>query len=89
MSTVTSPSSSDLPTLNALVAQQENVLNGPLTNIGNDGTNTTFNINAMDGTPPKNTIITTGSVPTGSTTIASGQIYISGVLTAATAYRPT
>lgn len=78
----------DLTFINGLVAQQENVLRGPLVAIGNDGSETILSINGMAGKPTANAMITTASVPSSATTIGAGQIFISGTLTSATAYRP-
>jgi len=87
--TVAADPSWDLATINTFVAQEENTLQGPLTKIGNDGSNTTLDINVMGGKPTKNAVITIGNPPAGSTSINSAQIYISGTLTNATAYRPS
>jgi hypothetical protein len=86
--TVTAEPNWDLSTINTFVAQQENVLQGPLTKIGNDGSKTTLDIDLMGGKPKKNAMITTGNLPAGATEINTAQIYISGALTAATSYRP-
>jgi hypothetical protein len=80
----------DLPKLNVFVAEQENVLQGVLTKIGNDGSKTTLDID--DGVnqraPDKNSVITTGSPPAGATKLNTAQIFVSGRLESATAYRP-
>jgi hypothetical protein len=88
MTTVTAEPNWDLSTLNTFVAQQENVLQGPLTKIGNDGSKTTLDIDLMAGKPQKNAVITTGNPPAGATKINTAQVYISGGLTSATSYRP-
>jgi len=77
----------DLPTLNTFVSQQENTLAGPLTKIGNSNGKTTLDIDVAAGIPAKNAVITTGNPPATATTINSDNIYISGTLTQATAYR--
>lgn len=85
---VTAEPDTDLATLNTFVAQQENVLQGPLTKIGNDGNKTTLDIDDLEGKPEKNAKITTGAPPTGATVISKGRIFVSGALTSATSYRP-
>ena len=61
---------------------------GPLTNIGNDGTYTTIGIDTDAGLPASHTVIVTSSpIPQGTTQVATGQIFVSGTITAATAYR--
>jgi hypothetical protein len=89
MATLTADPSWNLDTLNTFVAQQENFLRGPLTKIGNDGTNTTLDIDDVNGDKPtKNTIITISSVPAGATKLNTGNVFISSTLVVATAYRP-
>ena len=90
MTTLTAQPGWDLPTLNTFVADQENFLRGPLTKIGNDGSQTTIDIDDLSGDKPaKNAVITIGEPPAGTTKIGTGTIFISGVLAIATAYRPT
>ena len=89
MVTLTADPSWNFDTLNTFVAQQENFLRGPLTKIGNDGTNTTLDIDDINGDKPiKNAVITMGSLPAGATKINTNNIFISGTLVIATAYRP-
>ena len=80
----------DLATLNTFVADQENVMQGPLVKIGNNRSKTALSIDdeQPDGKPAKNAVITTGPLPAGATKIGTGTIFISGVLAVATAYRP-
>lgn len=78
-----------LAELNQFVTQSEKRLMGPLTAIGNNNNKTTLTIDenaASNPTPPSQ--ITTGALPVGATRIGDGQVYISGNLTSATAYRP-
>jgi hypothetical protein len=79
-----------LTQLNQFVSQSENGLLGPLISIGNHNKKTVIEINDLDpaGPPPKPSVITTGGPPAGATTIGVGQVYISGTLTQATAYKP-
>ncbi len=88
MSVVTADPGWDLVQLNTFVAQMENVLRGPLTKIGNDGTSTTLDIDDPTGKPAKNAVITIGQPPGGAKTIGTDSIFVSGVLSKATAYRP-
>jgi len=77
--------------LNIFLKEQETVLGGPLTRIGNKDGKTTLEINDLDpaGAPaPPSVIITSGAPPAGAQVIGTGKIYVSGALTDATAYRP-
>ena len=90
MTILTAQPSWDLPTLNTFVAQQENFLRGPLTKIGNNGSQTTLDIDDLaDDGPAKNAVITLGSLPAGATKINTDAIFVSGALVVATAYRPS
>jgi hypothetical protein len=76
--------------LNQFVSQSEIGLQGPLVSIGNQNNKTVIGINDLDpgGAPSKSSEVTTGTPPTGATIIGVGQVYISGTLTQATAYKP-
>lgn len=89
MTILTGQPSWDLATLNTFIADQENFLRGPLTKIGNDGTETTLDIDDLaDDGPAKNAVITLGPPPAGATKINTDAIFVSGALVIATAYRP-
>jgi hypothetical protein len=89
MTKVTAEPTWDVATLNTFVSQQEDVLAGPLTKIGNSNGKTTLELDTLAGTPAKHAMITAGRPPATATIINSDKIYISSVLTQATAYRPT
>jgi hypothetical protein len=79
-----------LAELNQFVSEQETILGGPLTNIGNKDGKTTITINDLDpnGSPATHSVITTSAPPAGAKVIGAGKIYVSGTLTDATAYKP-
>ncbi len=79
-----------LDQLNEFLADREDNLDGPLTAIENGNGKTRLTIDDQDpaGTPPKHSLITLGAVPAGATQIGADQVYISGTLTKATAYKP-
>jgi hypothetical protein len=78
-----------LADLNKLVAQQEDQL-GPLTGIGNDGTQTLLTFDMDQDPPAKHAIIATGTspVPAGSAKVCAGKVFVAGTLTDAVAARP-
>jgi hypothetical protein len=79
-----------LDQLNQFVADQEDVLDGPLAAIGNGNGKTQLTIDDQDpaGTPPEHSLITLGGVPAGARQIGTGRVYITGTLNNATAYSP-
>ena len=89
MSVVIADPSWDDATINKFIAEQEGILQGPLTKIGNKNGSTTLQINDLAGKPAKNAAITTGNPPVGATLISTDKIFISGTLKTATAYRPS
>ena len=83
---------SDLPTINQVGAQNEAVL-GPLIDIGNDGAQTILTFDTDGAAPAKGAVLTADQggqpdVPTGSSKIKSGQVFVSGALTGCTSSRP-
>lgn len=78
-----------LPQLNQFVAQQEGALQGPLTAIGNGGGQTKLTIDDLDpsGAPANPSVITVDAIPPGKVPIGGGQVFISGTLTNAAAYK--
>ncbi len=88
MSIISIDPSWDEAAINKLIGQQEDVLHGPLTKIGNDGTNTIITIGDADGKPAKHAMISSGNLPAGAQLINTAKIFIKGALTTATAYRP-
>jgi hypothetical protein len=79
-----------LDQLNQFVSQSESRLLGPLTAIGNANGKTTIEIDDSDpaGKPTKSSKIAVGALPPGAIVIGTGQIFISGTLAQATAYKP-
>jgi hypothetical protein len=89
MAIVEADPSSTLAQLNQLVAQSEKRLLGPLTAIGNSNGKTTLTIDEQAaGYPNPPSQISTSQLPAGATKIGDGEVYISGTLTDATAYKP-
>jgi hypothetical protein len=86
MSTINVPAATDLPGINAILAQMEES-DGPLTAMGNDGTNTTLTFDDAGTNPTVFAVIAAGVPPAGATTVCSGTIFIAGTQTAATATR--
>ncbi|HEY2071081.1 MAG TPA: hypothetical protein VGG48_16105 [Rhizomicrobium sp.] len=81
---------STIDQVNQIVSQNEQIT-GPITAMGNDGTNSTFDFDATVSTlPVKIAIIVpnTSPAPASSTSVCTGTIFIAGVLTPCTAYRP-
>ena len=80
----------NLDQLNQFVADREDVLQGPLTAIGNGNGKTRLTIDDQDpaGAPSKHSLITLGGIPAGATLIGADRVYISGNLTNAAAYKP-
>jgi hypothetical protein len=77
-----------LEDLNQFLADIEEVLEGPLTDIGHDNVWTLLTIDSAAGKPPKASEITLGAKPVDATLIGTGQVYIKGILTNAAAYKP-
>ncbi len=89
MSVIIVEPASDLATINTLIAQQEDFLQGPLTRIGNKNGKTTLQIDDLGGKPQKHAEVTTANPPVGAVLINTAKIFIAGTLTTATAYRNT
>jgi len=82
-----------LEQLNLFVRQQEADL-GPLVGLSNGGTQSVLTFDTDLATPDKPAVITPDKngapdVPSGSSAICSGEVFIAGTITAATASRPT
>jgi hypothetical protein len=74
--------------LNQVVTQQEELL-GPLTAIGNDGTQSLLTFDMDQDSPTRHAVIAAGSSPpSGSTIISRDKVFIAGQLTDAIASRP-
>jgi len=81
-----------LSDLNTIVGQNEDDL-GPLTGIGNDGTQTTLTFDTDPPSPANHAVIAADSngqpvVPASSTQVCRGTVFIAGAATPATATRP-
>lgn len=81
-----------LSDLNVFVGEQEDDL-GPLTSIDNDGNQTLLTFDTDPPSPPNHAVIAADSggqpvIPTGSTQVCRGTVFIAGVLTPSTASRP-
>lgn len=91
MSQIQFPAGRTLTDINTIVTQYEQ-LEGPLTAMANDGTNSLFTFNA-EADLPANTAVVAAQVnnqpviPPGSTLVCAGTIFIEGALTPAAATR--
>ena len=88
MSVIQVPASKVLTDINAIVQQFEQAA-GPLTAMGNDGTNTTLTFDDAGVNPTLSAVIQASSTaaPGNSTSVCSGTIFVAGTKTACTAYR--
>lgn len=81
------PKASSVDQINTFVAQNEVV--GPLTDMGNDGTQSVFVFETALPTPTTNAVIhedNQAGTPSGAL-VCKGKIFVSGTLTDASAYR--
>ena len=83
-----------LQDLNTIVSQREAIL-GPLVKIGNDGSKETVLTFDSDQEPPAKhavisvTVVGEAIIPSGSTKVAEGKVFIAGGLMGAVATRPS
>lgn len=85
--TIAAVKTDSLSDLNKIVTQNENQL-GPLTGIGNDGNQTLLTFDMDQDPPTKHAVIAAGNtVPSGSTQVCTGKVFIGGTLTDSVATR--
>lgn len=87
--TIGAKKETSLADLNTIVSQQEDLL-GPLTGIGNDGDQTLLTFDMDEDPPTKHAVIAAAgdALPSGSTQVCTGKVFISSTLTDCVATRP-
>ena len=86
IATVGAPPGLSLDQLGTLIAQQEEVL-GPLVSIGNDGSQTLLTFDLEGDPPPVHTVIAVGDPPSNATPLATGKVFVGGLLRDVSALR--